>query len=166
MASIFYQPIPGNDIYKSGFHYNNSINVSFLNQVITPENFAIVTDIFIQNKDTIQYFLTFDDYISYFHFGRGLGSMTITGLLFSDCKPTGNDDNGTYTGISAFMTMLSTIRGKVQEISFGNTILKGVVSGHSIHASAEGVGHNAMEFTLQIDITDPGLTTPEITPSC
>ena len=160
MAAIFYAPTTsgsGTTLFRTGLQVNTAVHVPFLNSIIGTSGFAIVTEVTIQNRDTIQYFLTFDDLISYFYFGKGLGSISINGLMFSDC-------NGYFKGINMFNSMISNIRGTTQNISFGNAVFSGVISNFTVRVSAEEA--NSVEFNLQLDVIDHTLTPPRFTSAC
>ena len=160
MAAIFYSPQKGKDIFKSGFNVNTSISIPFLNKMIgSSGGFSIITDVTIQNRDTIQYFITFDDFISYFYFGKGLGAININGVMFSDCE-------GYFKGAGMLTNIISKIRGTVQTVSFGNVIFSGVLSSFTIQANSEGAENNVVNFNLTLDIIRHSLPPPKFSPSC
>lgn len=158
MAALFYSPVTtGSTIFRNGLQVNTSMHLPFLNNLLGGIGWLVVTEVTIQNRDTIQYFLTFDDLISYFYFGKGLGSITINGILFSDC-------DGYFRGANSFTSLMSNIRGTTQNVSFGNAVFKGVVSSFTVRASAEE--GNCVEFNLQMDVIDHSLAPPRFTASC
>jgi hypothetical protein len=110
----------------------------------------------IQNRDTIQYFLTFDDLITYFYFGKGLGAMSISGIMFSN-------ENNEFLGIAKLNNIISQNRGKSIEISFGNVLLVGVLSSSTFRVSGD---LNTVEFELHLDLIDHTYTAPKFSPSC
>jgi hypothetical protein len=160
MAAIFYIPTTNeNTLFKNNMQVNTAVSVPFLFDLVGPLGFLIVSEVTVQNRDTIQYFLTFDDLISYFYFGKGLGTISINGLMFSDC-------NGYFRGLNMFNNMISRIRGSVQNISFGNAVFSGVISAFTMRASADEGMNNAIEFNLQLDVIDHSLVPPRFTPTC
>ena len=75
MAAIFYtSPINNQTIFKNGMSINNSLSLPFMNNILGGSGMLIITEVTMQHRETVQYFLTFDDFISYYYFGRGLGS--------------------------------------------------------------------------------------------
>jgi hypothetical protein len=157
MAAIFYRPVNNSTtLFKSGVHVNTAVRVPFLNRLVGGTGFAIVTEVTTQMRDTIQYFLTFDDLISYFYFGKGLGNISISGMLFSDCS-------GHYPGLNQFTDIIAGVRGTTQNISFGNAVFSGVVSSFTLRAVGED---NTIEFNIQLDVVDHSLLPPRFTPSC
>ena len=158
MAAIFYTPQnTGNVIFKNAMQINTSIQIPFLANLVGTNGFSVVTEVTIQNRDTIQYFLTFDDFISYFYFGKGLGSLSISGVLYSDC-------NAYFRGANILTNTISRIRGSTQLISFGNVIFAAVISNFTIRASSED--NNAVDYTIQMDIINHSLVSPTFTPQC
>ena len=159
MAAYFYQPIRGNPIFKNGFHVNTAINIPFLYDSVGPNGCSIVTEVTIQNRDTIQYFLTFDDFISYFYFGKGLGTISISGVMFSDRR-------GYFRGANLFNNIMAGIRGTKQLISFGNAVFVAVVSNFTIRAGADDAQSNTVDFNITMDVIDHSLVPPRFLPAC
>ena len=160
MASLFYLPTDNNAIFKGNMPYNNSIKIPFITPLISEGGFAVVNEVDIQNRDTVQYFLTFDDVVSYFYFGKGLGSLTIQGTLFSDCE-------NNFNGIPDLIAAISTVRGKETKIYFGSITFTCVLSAFTIRASAEEGLSNTMDFNLQLDIIGhQGFDSPKVTSLC
>jgi hypothetical protein len=146
-------------LFGKGFPVNTSIRIPFLNNLTSQNGFAIVTEVGMQNKETIQYFLTFDDVISYFHFGKGLGSITISGILFSDCS-------NNFTGVDIFNQTIANLRGTTQSITFGSRHFWCVLSAFTVRASAEEGMQNTMEFNLQMEIINHDYYSRHNYPSC
>lgn len=157
MAAIFYRPsITDNTLFKSGMQVNLAVRIPFLDGVVGGRGFSVVNEVTIQNRDTIQYFLTFDDLISYFYFGKGLGSISISGTMFSDCS-------GDFPGIGLFNNKIASVRGTTQNVSFGNAVFAGVVSSFTVRASGE---ENLVDFNIQMDVIDHSLRPPRFSPAC
>jgi hypothetical protein len=118
-----------------------------------------VNEVNLHHNDTIQYFLTFDDLIDYFYFGKGLGVMTINGMVFSNCY-------GEWTSINLLLQRLGSIRGSTQALQFGGVSFSGVLSAFSLRASAESANTHAVDFTLQMDLIANSLPSPRFPSPC
>ena len=179
--AAYYFTNNGNDIFKLVPIVSN-VNLQFLNNFMNGggtsitygnETFSsvsgafIINEVFFQHKDTIQYFLTFDDLITYFYFGKGLGSMTIAGSIIADCQ-------GNWSLLNNFMAYLGSLRGKqIGNVNNGTEILNntgsliiggiafvGVLSSFSVKSSAEPNALNVVDFTLNLDIIDSSFVKP------
>lgn len=160
MAAIFYTYATNNQtIFKSGMSVNNSVFIPFLNGLIGANGMLIVTEVTVQNRDTVQYFLTFDDLITYFYFGKGLGSMTISGMAFSDC-------NNYFGSLPTLTNAIGKIRGTTQYISFGNVTFSAVLSSFTLRSSSEPNAVNYIDFNLQFDVIDHSLPPAQFTTNC
>lgn len=157
MAAIFYKPaLNDNTLFKSGMQINMAVRIPFLDNVIGSRGFSVVNEVTINNRDTIQYFLTFDDLISYFYFGKGLGTISINGTMFSDCT-------GDFPGIGLFNSRIASVRGTKQNVSFGNAVFAAVISSFTVRASGE---ENLVEFNIIMDVVDHSLRPPRFSPAC
>ena len=151
-------------IFKGGLSINNAVHVPFLESMINNLDMLIVTEVTIQNRDTVQYFLTFNDLITYFYFGKGLGTMTINGSIFSQCGDWGTTN---FLGVDTLMESIgNNFRGKKVKILFGNTGFWAVLSAFTFRASAEEHSLNTVDFNLQFEIIDHGLGSPTFTSNC
>lgn len=158
MAAIFYSPTqqPGT-IFRSGVQVNTAIRVPFLDDLINSSGFAVITDVSVNNQDTVQFFMTFDDFISYFYFGKGLGDLTIRGNMFMDCSSN-------MPGLNRFYDKIADIRGTEVDVSCGNAVFTCVLVGFSTTTTAEPT--NITEFTLQLRIIDHSLGRKNFNASC
>ena len=182
--AAYYFTDNGNNIFKVVPIVSN-VNLQFLNNFSGGSGTLIVNEVFFQHKDTIQYFLTFDDLITYFYFGKGLGSMTIAGSIIADC-------NGNWNMLNNFMSYLGSLRGQQigniynntgstlsnllsnQSSNFNNTgslivggvAFIGVLSSFSVKSSAEPNALNVVDFSLNLDIVDSSFVKPVITGAC
>ena len=160
MAAIYFQPNPNaSTIFRSGFAINNSVHIPFLSTFIGQQGSMIVTEVTIQHRDTIQYFLTFDDFITYYYFGKGLGNLSISGMIFSDCV-------GNFSSLNNLLNQLSSIRGTTQTISFGNVAFDGVMSAFTIKASSETSTIHALDFMIQLDVINSSMAPAVFTSAC
>lgn len=157
MAAVFYTPDPNVKIFRTGLEINNTVRVPFLDNMIGEAGHCIVSDVSVSNNDTIQFFMTFDDFISYFYFGKGLGDLVIRGMLFMDCS-------GDMPGVNKFYSKVSEIRGTEVDVSFGNVVFTCVLVGFSTTAVSEPV--SVTEFTLQLKIIDHSLGSKNFNTSC
>jgi hypothetical protein len=131
----------------------------------------IVCEVSIQNKDTVQYFLTFNDLVTFFYFGKGLGSLSISGLIAGSCLTSSSQFsyNGptNYPGVDQLMNVIGNqLRGKSQQITFGNTTFWCVLSSFSFKASSESSAINFVEYNLQFEIVDHTLPSPVFISNC
>ena len=147
------------NLFGNGFPVNTSTRVPFLRNITSNKGFCIITEVGMQNKETIQYFMTFDDVISYFHFGKGLGTLTISGLMFSDVT-------NTFTGIDIFNQTVANLRGTTQSVTFGSRHFWCVLSNFTVRASAEEGMQNCIEFNLQFEIINHDYYTRHNYPRC
>jgi len=160
MAAIYFKPTASNrTIFKSGFAANNSVYIPFLQNMIGSQGSLVVSEVTMQHHDTVQYFLTFDDFITYYYFGKGLGALSISGMIFSDC-------DGQFNSLNTLINQLSSIRGSVQAISFGNVAFNCVLNSFTIKASADPQSLHAIDFMVQMEIINSSMPPAVFTSSC
>lgn len=157
MAAIFYNLGDDKVIFKGGFTVNTSVRIPFLNNLIGANALTIITSVSVQNNDTIQFFLTFDDLISYFYFGKGLGNITVSGKIFSSC-------DGSMPGIDIFYNQVGAFRGRTVAISFGNAVFSGVITSFSTGAQADP--DNTVDFSITLNVINHSLPSPNFQPLC
>lgn len=157
MAAIFFTPTDGKNVFKGGLQVNTSISIPFLRNLIGPASNLIVTDVSVQNSDTVQFFLTFDDFISWFYFGKGLGQLAIRGMILEDC-------NGNLPGVNTLYQAIGDIRGTEQLVSFGNIVFTGVLTNFTTTVSSDIV--NAANFELSLQIVNHSLPTKRFYTIC
>jgi hypothetical protein len=130
MAATFYSA-GGNDLFKRQTGGASSVlTIPTLDGIVGSSGLAIYSDVTLQLGETIQYFLTFDDVIKYVHFGKGVGNITVNGILFSDCS-------GSMPGASRFLQAFSSLRGKSQQITLGGQTFTVVVTNCNLTLVAE-----------------------------
>ena len=160
MAAIFFTSSAGNNtIFRSGFAVNNSVYIPFLQNLIGSESQLIVTEVTMQHRDTLQFFNTFDDFVNYYYFGKGLGSMAISGMVFSDCL-------GQFGGLYDLQNTLAYIRGSTQNISFGNVAFQAVMNAFTLRASADMSALHSIDFNIQMDVIDSSMPPAQFTSAC
>jgi hypothetical protein len=104
-ANDIFQYIPGDS--------SSLVNIENLDDLVNNEGaLAIYTDIAISTSEITQFFPTFDDIIHFLHFGKGLGNITVNGILFSDCT------HG-IPGLTPFYQAFQSMRGKKVAVSMG-----------------------------------------------
>jgi hypothetical protein len=161
MAALFYNNFTSdNTLFKDGIRYVSAVSLPFMRGLIG-NSYApiIVTSVGVQNRDTIQYFLTFDDVIHYFFFGKGLGNVAIQGVVLSNC------DGDVNPGLNNLYNMLRGIRGTEVLISLGYFAFSAILSDFSTNTVADPVLMS--EFTLNLNIIRcPALNQPLPRYSC
>ena len=111
MAAIFMNTTK-NDLFHSG-GTANPIYIPKVEELVDNNSMlALYTQVSTQLNETIQYFLTFDDVIKVIHFGKGLGTITAEGIMYSDC-------DGEIPGFDTFKKAVSDLRGEVVEAVIG-----------------------------------------------
>lgn len=155
MAAIYHYNNSGNgnqEIFKSGINVLTSVKVPFLDTLLTPANLAVITEMSIQNSETVQFFMTFDDAINWFYFGKGLGSLTIRGMLLT-CE------NGT-PGLGVLLDdVMRKARGKSVDVSLGNAVFRCLMTSFNLNLSQDP--SPVVEFTLGLSIYAHSLPTRE-----
>ena len=140
-----YYTYAGKDIFLGDIQFQTPVSVGFLSDLYSADSLALVTNVGIGTVETVQYFLSFDDLISNLFFGKGVGSITVSGILFSTC-------NGDIPGLAAFYSDMGGIRGSVVTISIGKYAFSGVVQSSNIDISSEG--DTMAHFSLQLGMTN------------
>jgi len=141
MAALFYN-FQGNSVFKNGIGSGNLMFCSDLDEFSSDSgNVSIVTDISVRVQDTIQIFQSFDDFIHYYYFGKGVGSITINIMLFQDTS-------NSAPGISKLLSKLGEKRGKTMDISVGNVAFTGVLSDFTINVVSEPETHYIASINL------------------
>ena len=149
MAAVYYTYDTGRDIFKSGITFSNVVRIfgsnggDFFAGLINGPGMAIVTSVQVNNSDIIQYFMTFDDVISYFYFGKGLGTMTISGMLFTNC-------DGNMPGVGRLYSRIAANRGREIVISLGGATFKGVISNFSTTTVADPEPVTEFQITVSM----------------
>jgi hypothetical protein len=118
------------DIFESGGTADHLIKIPKVDDILGESGLAIYNQVSAQINETIQYFLTFDDIIKYIHFGKGLGSVTAEGTMYSDC-------DGDVPGLSKFASAISGLRGKEQEVVIGGMTLTVVMTSAQVNVVSD-----------------------------
>ena len=168
MAAIFYNiPNSDNAIFKGGISVNTSVSIPGLDNLINSNDMLVINEFTIMNKDTIQYFLTFDDLISYFYFGKGLGTISVNASLFSQCPSNiGPNLPSDFRGLSEVMQLIQEKRGMPWEIYFGGIRFDAVLSSFTFRASAADIAINIIDFTMQLEVIQHSFKPPTFKSAC
>lgn len=156
MAAIFYK-YTNKGLFKlnQGTSTAAPARISVFPNTATSNNLTLITGISIRTNEIIQTFTTFDDAIHYFHFGKGVGSMVISGVVFMDCS-------GNMPGLALIYGVTSKIRGVPIVVSTGNYTFTGIINDISMNIVSEP--DTMAEFTLQLIMTENDAQ-PTITPT-
>ena len=125
MAAIFlnYQK----DMFISGINFTIPYNCAQLSGL--DSGLSLITNVGVQTSENIQYFVGFDDLITYLYFGKSVGGMVIDGMLFSDCK-------GGIAGLSHFYNIIGSLRGSRVTLSLGGHSFTGVITNTNVSVTA------------------------------
>jgi len=160
MAAIYHyapalhsRPSLYGEIFKGGIQVITAVKIPFLDNLLTPGNLAIITELSMQNSETVQFFMTFDDVISWFYFGKGLGQMSIRGLLLTN-------EGGTPGLPILLRDVMKSTRGKSVQVSIGNTVFRSVMTSFTLNMTQDP--SPVVEFTLGLNIVGHTLPTREL----
>ena len=129
MAAAFVN-LEKDDVFKSGGSADHLVKIPQVDNIVGQSGLAIYTEVSVQIGETIQYFLTFDDVIKFIHFGKGLGTVNVAGIMFSKC-------DGDIPGLNKFSGAVSGLRGKEQTISIGSMTLTVILNSAQISVISE-----------------------------
>jgi hypothetical protein len=136
----------GGDLFRtSGGGGAYLVSIPLVNSLIGPGGLAVYTNVTLQLSETLQYFLTFDDVVKYIHFGKGVGSVTVEGIMFSDCS-------GDVPGAKKFSSIYSGLRGRTTQISVGGTTVRAVLTTGTISIISEP--DTMAQFSFSFAIVD------------
>lgn len=154
MAAIYhYNTSEGNkEVFRSGINVLTSVKVPFLDNLLAADNLALITEMTIQNSETVQFFMTFDDAINWFYFGKGLGSLSIRGMLLTSDKGT--------PGLPVLLDdVMRKMRGKSVDVSLGNAVFRCLMTSFNLSLTQDP--SPMVEFTLGLSIYSHNLPTRE-----
>ena len=142
MAAIFMNTTKS-DLFHSG-GTANPIYIPEIEQLVSDNSMlSLYTQVSTQLNETIQYFLTFDDVIKVIHFGKGLGTITAEGIMFSDC-------DGEIPGFDTFKKAISALRGEVVEATIGPMTLTVIMTSAQVTLIPDPttMGHFTFSFSV------------------
>lgn len=145
MAAVFVN-INNQDLFKQIVAPSSIIYCEELEELLTEDNLAIYTGATIQLGEVNQYFLSFDDVIKFIHFGKGVGSITIDGLIFSGCT-------GDMKGIKTlFNSSYSGLRGETTNISINSVQFVATITSCSLTVLSEP--DTMAQFSMSFSVVD------------
>lgn len=102
------------DVFKNGGKAQHLVKIPEVDKIVEAGSggAALYNNVSMQLGETMQFFLTFDDVIKFIHFGKALGSVTVEGTIFCDCK---ND----LPRLKKLAKAITALRGKEKKILLG-----------------------------------------------
>lgn len=156
MGAIFYKY--GNSMLMHSVGPGGTpASIDLFQDLAGESNMTIITGITVQNVDTYQFFTTFDDFIHYYYFGKGLGNMQISGVMFLDCN------NSEIPGINTLYNKIGQKRGQTVTVTFGNQWFQGPLTDCSVSLISEP--ETMANFTINMAMTNHGLPAGQTTQS-
>ena len=153
MGALFYNYSEDN-IFKQNISSASAVaHISIFEDLVSEDNLCIITEIGVGISETVQFFLTFDDLIHYYWFGKGLGSISCQGLLFLGC------DSDVFPGVSTLLNAVAAHRGKPITCSIGPFTFTGVLVDCQLSVVSEP--ETMAQFTLNIAMTEHSLPPSE-----
>jgi hypothetical protein len=131
------------DMFYSGGAATYLLGIPAVDALLSNVGLALYDSVTLQIGETIQYFLTFDDVIKYIHFGKGVGTITVEGTMFSDC-------DGYLPGFAIFNNGVSALRGKTQVVSLGGRAFTVIMTNAAINVVGEPLTSAKFTFTFSI----------------
>jgi hypothetical protein len=149
MAALYFYHSGNREVFRGGLQVLTSVRFDFLGDLLQPGNQAIITGLSVQAQDVVQFFLTFDDFISWFYFGKGLGTLQIQGLLMT----CGIDATFATPGLNVLLgDVMRRMRGKSVTVSLGNAAFSGVLTGLQLNMVQDP--SPLVEFSLNLAIVN------------
>ena len=153
MAAIYYDVSNEQNIFRSNVKAPQVVEIDFLNNLIETDfkdAMLVLNSVEVSNNEVVQFFMTFDDVVDYFYFGKGVGQISISGSIFSTLDSSCAES---MNGIRKFYEAVGAVRGTPVKVSFiQGPVFIGVITGFRTATSAEPM--LVMEFNISISITD------------
>ncbi len=143
MAAIFITN-SNKDIFTKGVTFKVPYGAAALESIWADGMYTIVTDVSVQTSEILQHFIGFDDLITTLHFGKNVGAITISGIMFSNCA-------GSLPGINRFYTVVGEKREKSVTLSLGGYAFQGIIANTSVQLTANP--DTMAFFTIQMNMT-------------
>lgn len=124
----------------------------------TPGSLSILTGFTIQGRENVQFFQSFDDKVVAFYFGKGVGSINLTFMVFCECE------SGKPTALEKLLERIGAVRGDQIDVVIGSIAFTGVITDFTVQAEAEPETHYIVNITM--GMIDHTLPTPTINSSC
>lgn len=145
MATVYHYNTEGGELFKGGVQVLTGVKVDFLGELLDPDNLSIVTEVSMQNSEVVQFFMSFDDVVSWFYFGKGIGNMTIKGMLLTSDKGT--------PGLPILLNdVMSKTRGQMVQVSIGNAVFSCVLTNFSVSLAQDP--SPVVEYMLNLSIVN------------
>jgi hypothetical protein len=143
MAAFFYTYGP-NDVFKTIPGDNSSlISIEFLDTLVKNKSaLAIYTDIQFQSTEINQLFPTFDNKITYLQFGKGVGAINVSGIIFSACDHT-------VPGIAALYSSFQSMRNQKVAVSMAGITFFAIVASATCNITGEPDTMAQFQISLQ-----------------
>jgi len=136
------------DLFKfGGSGATGLVQIAALDELINKANLAIYTGVSVSINQTVQYLLTFGDIIRFINFGKGLGSITITGIIFTGC-------DSKFSKNANFFKTLAPLRGQALAVSMLGYACKAVLI--SVNAELVAEPDTMLNFSLTFNIVSEG----------
>jgi hypothetical protein len=149
-GAIFYKNKGGMNVLPYNQATTLPIEMNLLDALEAENLVSIITDIQINLRDTNQFFMSFDDKIHHYHFGKGLGSIAVQGLILPNC-------DGELPGVDRLFQNIGLMRGTDHELSIANTTFTVVFVDSTITYSGDPMT-NAV-FQINFAVIDHSLPT-------
>lgn len=143
MAAIFMTYTTG-DVFLRDVKFTVPYACAKLQSAWDDQSSTIVTDIAVQTSEILQHFTGFDDLITTLHFGKNVGSITISGIIFSKC-------DGSLPGVRNFYKVVGRQRGKPVTLSLGGYAFTGYIADTSVQLTA--TPDTMAYFTIRMNMT-------------
>jgi len=150
MAVLFYTyGDSSKDIFRQGLSSGAvPAKMDLFSDLVSKENLLIITSVSIVTAETNQFFMTFDDMIHFYHFGKGVGQIAIAGMIFGDC-------DGSFPGAKAFYDAVMEARGTEQICSAGGNTFTGVLTDSTVEYLSDPITY--VQFSANFAMTDNSL---------
>jgi hypothetical protein len=151
MPGVFIR-LSDNDLFKSGGSAQHLVKIPEVDKIVSAtsggnEGAAIYNSVSMQLNETMQFFLTFDDVIKFIHFGKALGSLTVEGTIFCDCKSD-------LPKLKKMADAITKLRGKEQRIVLGGGAITMTAVMTSVGLSIVGDPDTIGNFVFNFAVVD------------
>lgn len=157
MAAIFYNYSDDNMFKNSVSSGAAPISTNLFEDLQNENMLCIISQISITHNDVVQFFMTFDDFIHHYYFGKGVGSISISGMIFTNCQ-------GGMPGLLAFYQRIANVRGKEVIMSTPGVTFTGVLLDCNVTMVAEP--ETMASFTANFAMVNSNLSSPTFPSSC
>jgi|GEM_PF-4488758 len=151
-GTLFYKYNGNMSILPINVSNTAPVSLKILNDLETEGMMTIITDAKIDIRDTNQFFMSFDDVIHHHYFGKGLGGITIQGLILPDCQ-------GNLPGVNTLFDKIGKMRGKAQVLSVGSKTFNCVLVDSTLTFASEPLTN--VIFQLNFAMINHNLKSPK-----